>query len=167
MAVERWRPYPQRKEFVIVTDHKSLSYLQEHNLHSDMQRKAMTRLMGLQFKIVYRKGKGNVAADALSRMKHLMVIQVVSIVQPLWLQEVANSYVTDEKAQQLLSQLAIHSPDPQGYTLHQGVIRFKDRIWVGSNCRLQTKIITALHSCAVGGGAFRTESHLSKGEKMF
>jgi len=47
MVVERWRHYLQRQEFIILTDHKSLAYLQEQNLHSDMQRKAMTRLMGL------------------------------------------------------------------------------------------------------------------------
>jgi hypothetical protein len=47
MAVEKWRPYLQRQEFIILTDHKSLSYLQEQNLHSEMQRKVMTRLMGL------------------------------------------------------------------------------------------------------------------------
>jgi len=47
MAVERWRHYLQRQEFIILTDHKSLAYLQEQNLYSDMQRKAMTRLMGL------------------------------------------------------------------------------------------------------------------------
>jgi hypothetical protein len=58
MAVERWRPYLQRQEFTILTDHRSLAYLQEQNLHSDMQRKSMTRLMGLQFEIIYRKGKG-------------------------------------------------------------------------------------------------------------
>lgn len=66
MAVEKWRQYLQVQEFVIRTDHKSLTFLTEQNLHSDMQRKAMTRLMGLQFKVVYRKGKENVAADALS-----------------------------------------------------------------------------------------------------
>lgn len=66
MAVERWRHYLQRNEFLIVTNHKSLAYLNEQNLHSEMQRKAMTRLMGLQFKIVYRQGKHNAAADALS-----------------------------------------------------------------------------------------------------
>ena len=68
MAVEKWRQYLQRQEFVIITDHKSLSFLNGQNLHSEMQRKAMTRLMGLQFKVVYRRGKENVAADALSRM---------------------------------------------------------------------------------------------------
>ena len=36
MAVERWRHYLQRKEFIIQTDHKSLAYLNEQNLHSDM-----------------------------------------------------------------------------------------------------------------------------------
>jgi hypothetical protein len=56
MAVEKWRQYLQRGEFVIKTDHKSLSYLTEQNLHSEMQRKAMIRLMGLQFKVFYKKG---------------------------------------------------------------------------------------------------------------
>jgi hypothetical protein len=98
MAVERWRPYLQRQEFIIWTDHKSPSYLCEQSLHSDMQRKAMTRLMGLQFKVVYRKGKENLAANAFSRVNHLFVLQAVSEAQPMWLQEVYNSYTTDPKA---------------------------------------------------------------------
>ena len=151
MAVERWRQYLQRNEFVIRTDHKSLAYLTEQNLHSDIQRKAMTRLMGLQFRVVYRKGKDNLAADALSRVGHLLAIQAVSQVQPRWLQEVVNSYVTNSQAQELLTQLAVHSPNEQGYSLEQGVIRCRTKIWVGSNSALQTKIIAALHSSAVGG----------------
>jgi hypothetical protein len=39
-----------------------------------MQRKAMTRLMGLQFKILYKQGKENLAADALSRVAHMMAL---------------------------------------------------------------------------------------------
>ena len=58
----------------------------------------MTRLMGLHFKIVYRQGKENVAADALSRVAHLMSLQAVSSVQPAWIQEVLNSYTTDPQA---------------------------------------------------------------------
>lgn len=111
MAVERWRPYLQRQEFTILTDHKSLAYLSEQNLHSEMQRKAMTRLMGLQFKIVYRKGKDNVAAEALSRIVHLSALQAMSLVKQDWIQEVLNSYTTDPRARQLLSELALSSPN--------------------------------------------------------
>lgn len=81
MAVEKWRPYLQRQEFIIQTDHKSLAFLKEQNLHFEMQKKAMARL-GLHFKIVYKQGKDNLAADALSRVAHLMAIQAVSVVQP-------------------------------------------------------------------------------------
>lgn len=97
MAVEKWRPYLQRQEFMILTNHRSLSYLNEQNFYSDMQRKAMIRLMGLQFKICYKQGK-NLAADALSRVAHMMALQAVSQVQPQWIQEVLNSYATNAQA---------------------------------------------------------------------
>jgi hypothetical protein len=70
-----------------------------------MQRKEMTRLMGLQFKVVYKKGKENIAANALSRVPHLMLIQAVSEAHRVWLQEVLNAYHTDQKAQELLISL--------------------------------------------------------------
>lgn len=36
MDVEKWRAYLQRQEYIILTNHKSLSYLNEQNLHSEM-----------------------------------------------------------------------------------------------------------------------------------
>jgi len=151
MAVEKWRHYLERNEFIILTDHKSLTYLKEQNLHSEMQRKAMTRLMGLHFKIIYRQGKDNAAADALSRMAHLLAIQAVSSVQPAWLQEVLNSYTTDSKAQDLLQKLAISSPDANGYSLEKGLIKHQGQVWIGNNSALQTKLIVVCHSSAIGG----------------
>jgi len=150
MAAETWRHYLQRGEFFIQTDHKSLAYLNEQNLHSDMQRKAMTRLMGLHFKIIYKKGKDNIAADALSRVAHMMALQAVSVVQPAWVQEVLNSYTTDSRAQQLLQRLAITSPDNQGYSLDRGLIWYQGKVWIGSNSALQTKLIATCHSSALG-----------------
>jgi hypothetical protein len=45
-------------------------------------------------------GKENVAADALSRVGHLMAVSSITEIQPVWIQEVLNS---DASAQQLLT----------------------------------------------------------------
>jgi hypothetical protein len=51
-----------------------------------------------------------------------MTLALVSEVQPVWLQEILNSYATDLQAQQLLQKLVIQSPDEDGYFLQQGVV---------------------------------------------
>jgi hypothetical protein len=55
------------------------------------------------------------------------------------------------EAQELKTQLLIQSPNEQGYSLHQGIIRRNGVIWIGDNSALRTKLITALHDSAVGG----------------
>lgn len=151
MAAERWRPYLQWGEFFIKTDHHSLCFLDEQQLQSTLQRKARARVMGLQFKIIYHKGSENFAADSLSHVGHLLAIQVCSEVQPTWLQEVVNFYVTDPEAQRRLTELALASPDAQGNELQQGLIRLRGQVWLGSHSALQTKLSSALHASAVGG----------------
>lgn len=71
MAVERWRPYLQRVPFIIKTDHQSLCSLGDQVLSTELQRKAMTKLVGLQFTFKYKKGAENKAADALPRVPHI------------------------------------------------------------------------------------------------
>jgi hypothetical protein len=109
MAIDRWRHYLQRSEFEIRTDHKAFSFLGSQDLHSELQRKAMAKLMGLQFKVVYKQGKDNKVADALSRVGAVMALTTVSEVQRLWIQEFTNSYVTDPDAQSLMAQLCVHN----------------------------------------------------------
>ncbi|XP_071680988.1 uncharacterized protein [Lolium perenne] len=114
MAVDKWRAYLQRGPFTIVTDHKSLCNLEDQQLETDLQRRAMSKLVGMQFKFQYKRGADNGAADALSRVGHLLTANTMSICQPKWMQEVANSYETDSEAQQLLTRLAVISPDEEG-----------------------------------------------------
>jgi hypothetical protein len=107
--------------------------------------------MGPNFRIIYKKGKENLAADALSRVGHMMAVQAVSTVQPAWVQEVLNSYTTDPKAQQLLQQLAVSSPGSQGFSIDNGLIWKNGKVWIGDNSALQTKLIASSHSSALGG----------------
>jgi hypothetical protein len=55
------------------------------------------------------------------------------------------------EAQELKTQLLIQSPNEQGYSLHQGIIRRNGVTWIGDNYSLRTKLITALHDSVVGG----------------
>jgi hypothetical protein len=148
MAVDKWCQYLQRGPFLILTDHKSLCNLSDQQLTTDLQRKAMAKLVGLQFQFKYKKGTDNTAADSLSRVGHLLEI---STCQPAWIQEVLNSYTTDSDMQILIQQLAIHSPDDKGFSLHHGLVKYKGRLVIGENLALQTKLIDNLHDSAVGG----------------
>jgi hypothetical protein len=55
-----------------------LIHLNEQQLHTPWQQKVFTKLLGLRYKIVYRKGTENQAADALSRRDHPEQLSVVS-----------------------------------------------------------------------------------------
>jgi hypothetical protein len=65
-AVEQWHPYLQQGEFVIKTDQQSLTYLDDQRITTPWQQKALTKLMGLQFRIMYKQGIENKVVDALS-----------------------------------------------------------------------------------------------------
>uniref|UniRef100_A0A453D8R9 Reverse transcriptase RNase H-like domain-containing protein n=1 Tax=Aegilops tauschii subsp. strangulata TaxID=200361 RepID=A0A453D8R9_AEGTS len=151
MAVDRWRSYLSGAPFVIKTDHQSLCHLGDQNLTSDLQRKAMTKLVGLQFSIQYKKEVKNTAADALSRVAHLFVPQAVSTSKPVWIQEILNSYTVDPNAQLMLQKLAVDSKACPGFQLQEGLIKQEGKIWVGANTGLQTKLIQAFHSSPIGG----------------
>ena len=84
-VVEKWRAYLQHREFIIRTDHKSLLHLTDQRLHTPLQQKAFVKLMGLQFRIQYKKGSSNLAADALSRQFEGMAAVTASTIQPAWL----------------------------------------------------------------------------------
>jgi len=108
LALDHWRCYLQYAEFTILTHHKSLSQLTEQRLHTPRQQKVFTKLVGLQFRIVYRQGAENRVTDALSRLLPSQCA-AISSVQPQWLSEVTASYAHDSRAQEIITKLAVDS----------------------------------------------------------
>lgn len=85
--------------------------MNEQRLHTAWQQKVFTRLLGLQYRVVYKPGADNRVADALSRRSHPEELLVVSSAVPSWLEAIVASYCNDPKAQDLLTKLAI-TDDP-------------------------------------------------------
>lgn len=64
-----------------------------------MQVNSIVKLMGFKYKIVYKKGTKDKAADALSRRNASeggKLCMVVSAVVPVWMQEIQQSYQGDK-----------------------------------------------------------------------
>ena len=138
LAVQYWRSYLQFQEFVILTDQKSLTQLGDQRLHTTWQQKVFSKLLGLQYRIVYRKGFDNRAADALSRHPSppALCAAVTSLV-PSWLSAVSSSYDGDPVAQEMIVKLALDPNSVPGFTLNSGILCYRNRIWLGHDTELQ------------------------------
>jgi hypothetical protein len=108
MPVQQWRAYLQHIEFIIFTDQKSLTQLSEQQIHTHWQQKVFTKLLGLHYKIVYKKGSDNRVEDALSRKSaHSSICAAVSTATPQWLQEVIAGYQQDNHSLDIMAKLAL------------------------------------------------------------
>ena len=67
MAVQKWRPYLLGRKFTVITNQKSLKFLLEQRVIEGDHQRWVSKLSGYDFEIVYRPGKENGVADALSR----------------------------------------------------------------------------------------------------
>ena len=152
VAVDQWRSYLQHNEFTIFTDQRSLIHVSDQRLHTPWQLKMYTRLAGLQYRVIYKPGTTNKAADALSRHPEApSQLQAISSVTPTWLADVVTGYSSDPYASKLLQQLSVNPDSSPPYSLTGGIIRYKGRIWLGSNVPLHHRVMSALHNSALGG----------------
>jgi hypothetical protein len=112
----------------------------------------------MDYKIQYRKGTYNGTDDALSKKLVYSDAAVadssccaMSCAQPTWLQEVLVSYDADPYAQQLVTRLAVDNSTEQDFCLHNSILRYKGRVWVGADQAMQQKLLSSFHSSALGG----------------
>ena len=74
------------RHFKVKTEHDSLKIVLEKIISSKEQQKWVTKMLGYDFEIIYKKGKLNVVADALSRKNEEVeaLLCAISIIQPDW-----------------------------------------------------------------------------------
>jgi transposase InsO family protein len=152
IAVEQWRSYLQLAEFVIYTDQKALIHLNDQRLNTVWQQRVFSKLLGLTYRVVYKKGSDNSAADSLSRRPHPEEsCRAISVVTPQWCADIVRGYSADVQATKLLTKLAANATAVPNFALVDGLLQFKHRIWVGNNPVMQQQLIQSLHSSPLGG----------------
>lgn len=101
-------------------------------MNTEWQHKALPKLLGLSYQIIYKKGTKNSAVDSLSRRPNDQnKLFAISSAQLAWLEEALHNYVANTKAQELLQQLSIDPHGKVNFQLCNGTLMYKACIWIG------------------------------------
>lgn len=94
----------------------------------------------------------NRAADALSRKcpQPEGELLAMSTSVPAWLGELTTGYKNDAATSRILAEVSLGGSQQPNFTLKDGLLRYKGRIWVGSNVLVQRCILHSLHSVLSG-----------------
>jgi hypothetical protein len=165
-ALKKWHPYLIGRHFKVKTDHDSLKYFLEQRLSSEEQQKWVTKILGYDFEIVYKKGKQNVVVDALSRKDEDVeaFLCAISIIQPDWIIEARDEWKNDEKVWTLIERLQQDSGASDTFTWKNDSLWYKDRLYLCKNSQLKQKVLLELHTSPVGGhsGFLKTYHRVKK-----
>jgi hypothetical protein len=118
-------------------------------LNEGSQQNLLMELLEFNYTIEYKRGQENRVADALSRKDHS--VSAILVATPAWVADIENCYTNDTNCTEIIQQLSINDQAVPNYSVHQGILRFKGRIYSGNNDELNNRISDSLHSFAIGG----------------
>ena len=141
------------RHFKVKTDHDSLKYFLEQRLSSEEQQKWVTKMLGYDFEIMYKKGKQNVVADALSRKDEdaEALLCAISIIQPDWINEAREEWKNDEEVWALIRNLQQDSSTSDTFSWQNYSLWYRDCLYLCNNSQLKQKILMELHTSPLRG----------------
>jgi hypothetical protein len=108
----------------------------------------VTKMLGYDFEIIYKKGKKNVVADALSRKDEYVeaFLCAILIIQPDWIIEVRDEWKNDENVWNLIQRLQQDSSASDTFTWKNDSLWYKDHLYLCKNSQLKQKVLLELHT---------------------
>ncbi|KAM0057208.1 putative nucleotidyltransferase, Ribonuclease H [Helianthus debilis subsp. tardiflorus] len=161
-AIAKWRQYLLGRKFQIITDQQSLKNLQDQVIQTPDQQKWLGKLLGYEFDILYRPGKLNAAADALSRVFSSQLM-AFSSQDSSFLTALPKHLELDPVLQQLYTDVLqdpLRFPD---YQIHNGLLLFRGRLVIPNDTTIKQQLLQEFHASPSGGhsGITRTFHRLS------
>ena len=146
-VVDLWHPYLLVQWFQIKIDLQSLKYFLEQQISPPMQQKWVTKLFGYDNEIIFKKGKENVVADAISQIyEEYWYLFSLSFIVPDWLQVVCHEWLQDPKISRMLHQLKLNSPVSLGYSWNNEEVRYKCHFYLCKKSQLKSTMVSKLHA---------------------
>ena len=126
----------------------------------------MKKMLGNDFEIIYKKGKQNVVADALSRKYDDVeaLLYVVSIIQPDWIVEAMDEWKNDEKIWTFIQKLHQDPSASNTFRWKYDLLWYMDRLYLGKSSQLKKRVLSEFHSSSIGGhsGFLKTYHRVKK-----
>ena len=146
-SVKKWRQYLLGNHFKIFTDQKSLNTLLSQTIQTPEQQKWTAKLQGYDFEILYKPGKQNIVADALSRQETPNPSQLLAISSPVpnLLQELQHFYSISEGKALIQSCTKDHQL-PSLFSTRQGILFFQNHIFLPTTQDFWQRILYELHA---------------------
>lgn len=104
-AVQKWSSYVLDRHFIIKTDQESLKHLLEIKVVTSYQQKWLSKLLGFDYEIQYKKGCENKVADAISRVSGIDLLLALSIISSDIMILFKQSWQDDVNLQSIISDL--------------------------------------------------------------
>ena len=142
-------------------DKKSLNQLLQQHITIGGQQNWLAKLLGYNFEIIYKPGKENRGAYALSRSRDEMELNNM-IYFPVWLhwQEINAEVHADEKWRKIIEEVKKGQGEKinAGYVYKQGVLYYKNRLVIPEKLAWIPKFLEEFHATPQGvhSGFYRT-----------
>jgi len=161
MVVEKWRHYLEykKKQFIIRTNHENLKYLPDQKKYIVLQKKRLTKLLGLNYKIHYRKVKKNIVVNVLSIILFIRdtiveenhatedkgSFMAITTIVSTWYRDIRNTYKDDPFIHEIIAAKLINIKVWLDYSLTKGILKYKGRIIIRVRGKVRFKFFNVVH----------------------